>query len=164
MNRKYLFFIIFSVFLLKSSTAHSLEFKCSFEEVHSNGTINQGVVLFKNKKLRYEYDSPNLFIIFINDNKQFFFDKKNKLLKPIKQNLELINSIMGLAKLYPNIPLQINKKGIDIKVELSEINSFIKRISIDSKRAKLSLYLKNCDLEKPINNIFFNEDPIFYLN
>ena len=120
--------------------------------------------MFKNKKLRYEYDSPNLFIIFINDNKQFFFDKKNKLLKPIKQNLELINSIMGLAKLYPNIPLQINKKGIDIKVELSEINSFIKRISIDSKRAKLSLYLKNCDLEKPINNIFFNEDPIFYLN
>ena len=164
MNRKYFLFIFFLGLVLKFSTSNALEFKCSFEEVHANGTINQGIVFFKNEKLRYEYSSPNLFIIFINNDKQFFFDKKNQQLRPIKQNLELINSIMGLAKLYPNIPTQIKKKKIDIKVELSEINNFIKRISIDSSRAKLSLYLKNCDLDKPINNIFFNKDPIFYLN
>ena len=110
MNRKYFLFILFLGLVLKFSASNALEFKCNFEEVHSNGTINQGTVFFKNEKLRYEYSSPNLFIIFINNDKQFFFDKKNQQLRPIKQNLELINSIMGLAKLYPNIPTQIKKK------------------------------------------------------
>ena len=164
MIRKFISLFLFPLFLFKLNGIHSLEFKCNFEEVHSNGTINQGIVLFKNEKLRYEYNASNLFIIFINKDKQFFFDKKNQVLKPIKHNLQLINSIMDLAKLYPDIPLEISQKGMEIKVELSENNNFIKRISIDSKRAKLSLYLKDCDLEKPINNIFFKEDPIFYFN
>ena len=36
---------------------YALEFSCDFEEVHSNGTVNQGIVLLKKDKLRYEYTS-----------------------------------------------------------------------------------------------------------
>ena len=49
-------------------------------------------------------------------------------------------------------------EGINIS---NNYNNFIKRISIDSKRAKLSLYLKNCILDQPINNVFFKFDPVF---
>ena len=48
-----------------SFSLNSLEFSCDFEEVHANGTVNQGIVLLKQDKLRYEYLNKDLFIIFV---------------------------------------------------------------------------------------------------
>ena len=140
---------------------HSLEFSCDFEEVHSNGTVNQGLVLLKKEKLRYEYLNKDLFIIFVDGKEIYFFDKKTEKVKNIKQNLDAIKIIMKLADKFPNIESDFEENGVKIKIEFNENNKFIKRISIDSKRARLSLYLKNCLLDKPVNNIFFKFNPVF---
>ena len=68
---------------------------------------------------------------------------------------------MKLADQYPNIETIFQEKGVKIKIDKSEVNNFIKRISIDSKRARLSLFFRNCILDEPINNIFFNFNPVF---
>mgnify|MGYP005641128341 FL=1 len=154
--------IILSFFI--SSSLQALEFSCDFEEVHSNGTVNQGLVLLKKDKLRYEYLDNDLFIIFVDGAEIYIFDKKKQKTKNIKQNLEVIEIIMQLANQYPDIKKSYNEKGVKIKIENNQKDEFIKRISIDSKRARLSLYFKNCILDKPVNNIFFKFDPVFEYN
>ena len=156
--------ILIILFFFISSSLQALEFSCDFEEVHSNGTVNQGLVLLKKDKLRYEYLDNDLFIIFVDEAEIYIFDKKKQKTKNIKQNLEAIEIIMKLANQYPEIKKSYDEKGVKIKIEDNQANKFIKRISIDSKRAKLSLYLKNCILDKPINNIFFKFDPVFEYN
>jgi hypothetical protein len=160
MNNKFLlmFIVMFSFFNVYH--LHALEFSCDFEEVHANGTVNQGIVLLKKEKLRYEYLEKDLFIIFVDGQETHLFDKKTKRIKNVKQNLDAIQIIMNLANKFPNIKKNFEDRGVKIGIEFNK-NKFIKRISIDSKRAKLSLYLKNCLLDKPINNIFFKFDPVF---
>ena len=140
---------------------YALEFSCDFEEVHSNGTVNQGIVLLKKDKLRYEYHDEDLFIIFVEGEQTYLFDKKTNTSKNIKNNLDSIQIIMKLANQFPYIKKNFKEKDTHIKIELNSQNNFIKRISIDSKRARLSLYLNNCILDKPINNIFFRFNPVF---
>lgn len=140
---------------------YALEFSCDFEEVHSNGTVNQGIVLLKKDKLRYEYYDDDLFIIFVEGEQTYLFDKKTNTSKNIKNNLDSIQIIMKLANQFPYIKKDFKEKDTHIKIELNSQNNFIKRISIDSKRARLSLYLKNCILDKTINNIFFKFNPVF---
>ena len=140
---------------------NSLEFSCDFEEVHANGTVNQGIVLLKEDKLRYEYLNKDLFIIFVDGKETYLFDKKKQKVKNIKQNLDAIQIIMKLADKFPNIENDFEENNIKIQIEFNQNNNFIKRISIDSKRARLSLYLNNCLLDKPINNIFFKFNPVF---
>ena len=140
---------------------HSLEFSCDFEEVHANGTVNQGIVLLKEDKLRYEYLNKDLFIIFVDGTQTYLFDKKKQKVKNIKQNLDAIQIIMKLADKFPNIENDFEENDVKIQIEFNQNNNFIKRISIDSKRARLSLYLNNCLLDKPINNIFFKFNPVF---
>ena len=148
-------------FFFMSFSLNSLEFSCDFEEVHANGTVNQGIVLLKEDKLRYEYLNKDLFIIFVDGKETYLFDKKKQKVKNIKQNLDAIQIIMKLADKFPNIENDFEENDIKIKIELNKNNNFIKRISIDSKRARLSLYLNNCLLDKPINNIFFKFNPVF---
>ena len=152
---------IFIALLFSSSSLNSLEFSCEFEEVHSNGTVNQGIVLLKKDKLRYEYIDNGLFIIFVDGQETYLFDKKTERIKNIKQNLDAIQIIMKLADKFPNIENNFEENGVKIKIELNKNNDFIKRISIDSKRARLSLYFNNCLLDKPVNNIFFKINPVF---
>ena len=156
-----MFKILLSIFFFISLSLYSLEFSCDFEEVHANGTVNQGIVLLKKDKLRYEYFNDNLFIIFVNKAQTYLFDKKTQKAKNIKNNLDAIQIIMNLASKYPNILENYEEKGVKIRIENNNYNNFIKRISIDSKRAKLSLYLKNCILDQPINNVFFKFNPVF---
>ena len=156
--------ILIILFFFISSSLQALEFSCDFEEVHSNGTVNQGLVLLKKDKLRYEYLDNDLFIIFVDGAEIYIFDKKKQKTKNIKQNLEVIEIIMQLANQYPDIKKSYNEKGVKIKIENNHKDEFIKRISIDSKRARLSLYFKNCILDKPVNNIFFKFDPVFEYN
>ena len=162
---KYLLNIVLTFFLSQflsyTAFASHLSFSCNFEEAHTNGTINQGLVLFDHDNLRYEYFNDELFIIFINKKGTFIHNKKNNTSKPIKNKIVTIDHLMEIAKNYPNIPKKIETEHIEITIEKSVKNNFIKRISIDSNNAKLSLYFNNCDLTKPINDLFFREDKIF---
>lgn len=163
MKNKILKALFFSFIFFSSSAINSLEFRCDFEEVHSNGTVNQGIVLLKKNKLRYEYEDENLFIIFADGEEIYLFDKKKQNIQIVKNNLDAIKIIMMLANQYPNIKTAFEENDVKINIEFNSEDNFIKRISIDSKRAKLSLYLNNCILDKPINNIFFKFNPVFEL-
>ena len=161
MMNRFLLTLVFMMSFIISSHLQALEFSCDFEEVHSNGTVNQGVVLLKKDKLRYEYHDDDLFIIFVEGEQTYLFDKKTDTSKNIKNNLDAIQIIMKLANQFPDIKKNFKEKDTHIKIELNSLNNFIKRISIDSKRARLSLYLHNCILDEPINNIFFKFNPVF---
>ena len=163
MKNKILKVLLFSFIFFSSPAINSLEFRCDFEEVHFNGTVNQGIVLLKKNKLRYEYKDENLFIIFVDGEEVYLFDKKKQNIQIIKNNLDAIKIIMMLANQYPNIKTAFEENDVKINIEFNSEDNFIKRISIDSKRAKLSLYLNNCILDKPINNIFFKFNPVFEL-
>ena len=76
------FLIFLHLFLV--SNLYSLELKCTFEEVYSDGSVQNGFFLIKDKKLRYEYNSDNLFTIFHN-NERFFLVKNN--------DKEIINNV-----------------------------------------------------------------------
>ena len=160
MNKITTTIFLLTIFFM-SFSLNSLEFSCDFEEVHANGTVNQGIVLLKEDKLRYEYLNKDLFIIFVDGKETYLFDKKKQKVKNIKQNLDAIQTIMKLADKFPNIENDFEENNIKIQIEFNQNNNFIKRISIDSKRARLSLYLNNCLLDKPINNIFFKFNPVF---
>lgn len=160
MNKITTTIFLLTIFFM-SLSLNSLEFSCDFEEVHANGTVNQGIVLLKEDKLRYEYLNKDLFIIFVDGKETYLFDKKKQKVKNIKQNLDAIQIIMKLADKFPNIENDFEENNIKIQIEFNQNNNFIKRISIDSKRARLSLYLNNCLLDKPINNIFFKFNPVF---
>ncbi|MDA1284361.1 MAG: hypothetical protein O3C61_05490 [Proteobacteria bacterium] len=161
MINKFFLAFIFMMSFINVHHLYALEFSCDFEEVHSNGTVNQGIVLLKKDKLRYEYYDDDLFIIFVEGEQTYLFDKKTNTSKNIKNNLDSIQIIMKLANQFPYIKKDFKEKDTHIKIELNSQNNFIKRISIDSKRARLSLYLKNCILDKTINNIFFKFNPVF---
>ena len=160
MNKITTTIFLLTIFFM-SLSLNSLAFSCDFEEGHANGTVNQGIVLLKEDKLRYEYLNKDLFIIFVDGKETYLFDKTKQKVKNIKQNLDAIQIIMKLADKFPNIENDFEENDIKIKIEFNKDINFIKRISIDSKRARLSLYLNNCLLDKPINNIFFKFNPVF---
>ncbi len=161
-KNKLLIALVASIFFY-SHSLFALEFKCKFEEAYSNGEINTGVVLFKNGDLRYQYNDSRLFTIFINNNGNFLYQHSNKKIKKISKNLQLLKTIMDLAEKYPDIPLNINDNNHEVNIELSKTSNFIKRIAINSNRVNLSLYLKDCNLDKPINSIFFKTNPVFLI-
>ena len=97
MMNRFLLTLVFMMLFIFSSHLQALEFSCDFEEVHSNGTVNQGVVLLKKDKLRYEYHNDDLFIIFVEGEETYLFDKKTNTSKNIKNNLDAIQIIMKLA-------------------------------------------------------------------
>ena len=61
--------IVFVVLFYKN--LFSIELACNFEEVYQNGEIQQGIILIKDDKLRYQYNSKNLYTII--RNQEIFF-------------------------------------------------------------------------------------------
>jgi hypothetical protein len=55
----------------------AIELECQFEEVYPDGKIQNGFLLIKNDKMRYEYFDHNLFIIFKKKNDFFLVNKKD---------------------------------------------------------------------------------------
>jgi len=130
-------FLIF-LHLILVSNLYSFELKCTFEEVYSDGSVQNGFFLIKDKKLRYEYNSENLFTIFHN-NERFFMVKNNfykyYLLKRVQlssiNNIFVATSVENnnqilLDYLSNNFPKIITYKG-------SEDNVFSRYLDIARK-------------------------------
>ena len=95
-------FLIFLQLILVSNL-YSFELKCTFEEVYSDGSVQNGFFLIKDKKLRYEYNSENLFTIFHN-NERFFMVKNNdkEVINTITENTEIIKELLNIANNWHN--------------------------------------------------------------
>ena len=77
--------------------AHSLEIECKFEEVYSDSSVQNGFLLIKGDKLRYEYYSKNLFTLFHNNNHEAVKNNDIKVINKISQNTEIIEELLYIA-------------------------------------------------------------------
>ena len=153
-------FLIF-LHLILVSNLYSFELKCTFEEVYSDGSVQNGFFLIKDKKLRYEYNSENLFTIFHN-NERFFLVKNNDkdVINTVKENTEIIKELLNIANNFPNIAEEYMSEDLNIKLEKNANGVFFKRISIASTKVKMSIYLNDCENSK-INSRYFIHNPFF---
>ena len=136
--------IFFLTINFKISEAKSV--KCEFEEVYQDGSIQSGYMLFRDGLLRYEYDDKQLFTIIFN--KDYFVirnDNKNSVSK--LNNDVILNELKSVINNYPNIKTFYNNDDINIKIHESKDKNFLKRISINSPDANLSIYFINCNFE-----------------
>ncbi len=140
---------------------HSLELKCAFEEVYSDGSVQNGFFLIKDKKLRYEYYSDDLFTIFHNDERFFLVKNNNKeIVSAINENTEIIKELLNIANNFPNVEEEYMSENLNIKLEKNAQGNFFKRISILSREIKLSIYLNSCK-NSEIKSRFFIHNPFF---
>ena len=153
--------IIYFIFtLIFASKAFSLNIKCNFEEVYSDGSIQQGFFLIKDRKLRYQYYDKNLFTIF-HKSEDFFIVKnsQNTNFQKIHDNTEHIKELLNIASQYPNIKNEYKTNNIQINLEPNSQN-FFKRISIKSVDLYMSIYLQNCKFST-YHDRYFNYSPYF---
>ena len=153
-------FLIFLHFIFVTNL-YSLELKCTFEEVYSDGSVQNGFFLIQDKKLRYEYNSENLFTIFHN-NERFYLVKNNdkEVINTFKENTEIIKELLNIANNFPNIEEEYMSEDLNIKLEKNANGVFFKRISIASTKVKMSIYLNDCENSK-INSRYFIHNPFF---
>ena len=135
--------------------------RCQFEEVYSSGQVEQGLLLLKENKIRYEYLDRNLFTIFAK-NKEFFIVRNNQLnhFQKINENNEVIYYLLNIAANFPDIDSEYRNNDLSIKIEKNFNDQFVKRMSIKSDKVNLSIYFNTCEKIK-IHERFFNHSPYF---
>ncbi len=141
--------------------AHSLEIECKFEEVYSDSSVQNGFLLIKGDKLRYEYYSENLFTLFHNNN-QFLAVKNNdiKVINKISQNTEIIEELLYIAASFPDIKKEYDSGDLTVRMEKNHSGDFLKRISIISPNINMSIYFNQCNMLK-ISDRYFSHNPYF---
>ena len=151
---------IIGLFLLVSSS-NALEIKCDFEEVYSDGTVQNGFFLIKNKMLRYQYNNNDLFTLFHKQD-EFFLVRNNNLgqIQKLTDNLDLVKELIKISSEYPNIESEYVNNKMIIKLEKQLSNNFYKRISINSEKLNMSIYFNECK-QIQINQRYFNHNPYF---
>lgn len=151
------------MFFVVTTKSEDLSFRCSFEEVYKNQEIQQGEILIKNNKIRYEYFDKNLFTIIYDNNELYVIKNSNTdHYEKIDKNKKLFEIISNIYSEYPNIKKQYLIEDYEVIIEKSTNEYFIKRMAIKSNTINISIYFNNC-IKKPINNLFFEYYPLFEL-
>ena len=132
---------------------------CRFEEVYLDGTIQQGYVLKKNEKLRYQYNQKKLITIIAEKSGIFYLQNRNyENFYKFNNDSLLIGEILTLLN-KPFLEDTIYKKDdFTIHAQLSDNKLFYKKIGISSEQLNLSIYFMDCDT-KPINDYYFYLSP-----
>tara|TARA_A100001011_G_C14030593_1_gene723426 strand:- start:43 stop:525 length:483 start_codon:yes stop_codon:yes gene_type:complete len=138
-------FILLLVLLLTTKNIIALELSCLFEEVHQNGDIEQGVFIAKGDKFRYQYFSKNLLTI-IHKDKLFIYLQNSDTTKYFKidKNTSALEAIVKIVSDFPNIQKEYYLNETLIKVEISKVSKFPKRIIILSENLNMSIYVNEC--------------------
>lgn len=141
------FFILFFIFW--SFNTYSLEIFCNFEEVYVDGSSQQGFFLIKNNSLRYEYNNLALYTIFKNDGNFYIVENKDlSKFRKITDNTLILEELINLSQIYPNISDNYIIDDKEISLFKSEEIDFLKRISIKSDSLNMSIYFNNCEFKK----------------
>ena len=99
---KFSYLIVLFFFFIKNSIA--IELSCLFEEVHQNGEVNQGVLIIKDEKFRYQYFSQNLYTIIHKENLFFYLENRDKTkFFKIIENTDLLEMIVAIINDIPDI-------------------------------------------------------------
>lgn len=133
--------------LLQANLSFALEVSCNFEEVYGSGDTQQGMLLLKDQKLRYEYFDKDLFTIIARDENFFLIHRAHKNnVQKITENTKPLEIFIDISSEYPNIDQNYKIDDIKIKIEKSA-NKFIKRISVNSDSVNVSINLMNCNFD-----------------
>ena len=131
--------------LLQANLSFALEVSCNFEEVYGSGDTQQGILLLKDQKLRYEYFDKDLFTIIARDKNFFLIHRAHKNnVQKITENTKPLEIFIDISSEYPNIDKNYKIDDMKIKIEKSA-NKFIKRISVNSDSVNVSINLMNCN-------------------
>ena len=153
-------FIICILFFFCIGPLSATQVFCDFEEVYSNGDIQNGIILVNEQKIRYEYLDPTLYTIFAN--KELFFLVENnstEVFHKIKdKDLGFFQELQKNISTFPNIEKTYENKDYKIKFELNYDRSFFKRVSINSNSLSMSIYFNNCE-NRIMDNIYFRHSP-----
>ena len=147
--------ILFLLFCFTNSLA--LEVFCKFEEVYSNGDVQQGYFLIKDKNIRYEYFDNDLFTIFKNEEGYFIVENSNPKNFRKLNKTKIIDELLDISSNFPDVRNQYLRNGYEILLENSSENNFYKRIIIKSQNLNLSIYLNECDFIKIQKWFFMHE-------
>jgi len=133
--------------LLQANLSFALEVSCNFEEVYGSGDTQQGILLLKDQKLRYEYFDKDLFTIIARDKNFFLIHRAHKNnVQKITENTKPLEIFIDISSEYPNIDKNYKIDDMKIKIEKST-NKFIKRISVNSDSVNVSINLMNCNFD-----------------
>ena len=155
--KKLIFIIFFPI-----NSLFAFEVTCNFEEVYSNSEVQQGVFLIKDDMLRYQYYDQDLFTIIAKNNKYFLINNNSKTVQRINEKTEALDILMDIISDFPELDSVYERNDLIIKLEKNS-DEFIKRVSINSKEANLSINMINCrydEIEKKYFRHFnFEEYP-----
>lgn len=150
----------FLLFLLYINSLNALEVFCHFEEVHQDGSVQQGLFLLKNEFLRYQYLDKNLYTIINNKEDTFVVSNKNRLTaEPLTKKKEIIQFLIDQATLFPKNLDFIENDIFKAQIFKSEEHEFIKKIIIHSDDMNFNIYFNQCE-QKKIDRILFKHNPL----
>ena len=159
--KKNLIFIFFIFFI--SKTVFSLEVTCQFEEVYMDGSNQQGIFFFDNNKLRYQYNSPQLYTL-IYDNFELHAVQNNNtnIHQLVIDQFNIIQSLKDISSDYPNFKKNYKFSNQEAIVEINENKNFIKRLVFKSEQLNLSIYFQDCQFTKVSPKLFSYKNFINY--
>ena len=138
---------------------------CKFEEVYKDGSIQNGFIAVKNKKIRYQYNDDQLFTLFVNEGK-IFIVKNNDLsnFQKLKKDISNLEEIFDLI-ISKNLKFEgkIIKDNLVLNFEKSRLSNFYKRISVNANNMNLSIYFNDCQSTQ-MHDRFFQHSPYFKIN
>jgi len=147
--------IFFFLFFFYSGSLWSFNLVCNFEEVYQNGDIQQGTIWFQNEDFRYQYDDIDLYTI-ISKNKNFFLiDNKYQNVQRVSEKNDTFALLLKVFDDFPNFKEVYQNEKVTIKIENSDI-IFIRRISIISNQANLSLNFYSCKNKSILEKKYFD--------
>ena len=159
--KKNLIFLIFLIFISKN--VFSLEVTCQFEEVYMDGTNQQGIFFFDNNKLRYQYNSPQLYTL-IYDNYELHAVQNNNtnIHQLVIDQFNIIQSLKDISSDYPNFKKNYKFSNQEAIVEINKNKNFIKRLVFKSEQLNLSIYFQDCQFTKVNPKLFSYKNFINY--
>ena len=159
--KKNLIFIFFIFFI--SKTVFSLEVTCQFEEVYMDGSNQQGIFFFDNNKLRYQYNSPQLYTL-IYDNFELHAVQNNNtnIHQLVIDKVNIITSIKDISSDYPNFKKNYIFANQEVIVETNKTKNFIKRLAFKSDQLNLSIYFQDCQFGNINPKLFSHKNFVKY--
>jgi len=159
--KKNLIFLIFIFFISKN--VFSLEVTCQFEEVYMDGSNQQGIFFFDNNKLRYQYNSPQLYTL-IYDNFELHAVQNNNtnIHQLVIDQFNIVKSLKDISSDYPNFKKNYKFSNQEAIVEINKNKNFIKRLVFKSEQINLSIYFQDCQFTKVNPKLFSYKNFINY--
>ena len=159
--KKKLILIIF-LFLL-SKNVFTLEVTCQFEEVYMDGSNQQGIFFLDNNKLRYQYDSPQLYTL-IYDNFELHAVQNNNtnIHQLVIDQYNIVKSLKDISSDYPNFKKNYIFANQEVIVETNKTKNFIKRLVFKSDQLNLSIHFQDCQFGDINAKLFSHKNFVKY--